>query len=776
MVDFGRAFYAAFNGGRLPPSNYKSVHNEEQEINLFISNPTAYTKEQALEILKREWFYANYQETAYYDYGWPSHLGMSEEDVAFRKELDAAYKKLTQESIYDIEFANGTYFDKLCKVATWDHSGKLTEKAQAEIAYEHLDEFINKAKEEHDLALVSILQLNSNGEIDSIPINEKIISALGEIVNKENQEYFFYDQEKYNNDKSRAYVLYQLLNHQLKNDDMELFCRFNDNLIAKAFEKRDKISDDYLQKIYQVAWFYNKGKIEPEILRSEYESKFSTDIDDDVSHIKWERFPIGSRRLDYLLSQKGSNSWEIAKHHADEFLNLPLEKINEHLGNINCYFNEKFELKYSDSKEAQEAYQAVLALKQKCIEKYGAENLSLTEDDSGILGYRYLHGIRNEYEISFLRKHNKECSWEEDSILEKEFNKEGRTLYTIVNLPNLISYNREDKINLVLKDGYVVDDEAQRYGLFNELVNKTYNGAQKNEKYTIHLDNLLKYNDIDIKKAEKYKHFEIGSMIDFCVDMCHKDNSSTHKPYIQRLVQKARDEGNEYIVEHRASELQQIGVKVHYTQDLISYKKRGIEVDIPENPQSYDFNEKFLCERSYHHSDGSHTTFLNEMLWYGDKKGAVLALNNGASPFTKAGFFRDKFEAMPFNMFFNRELKRGDDDKLKGFLADSGIHMKLGVEYLKDFMEYIASNINEDKKGVIKDIWTSLGGKLRSDPRVQKIMNETDQIIKTRFPSRLDIVRNKISENQAKAQTDSGQGNNSPKFSGPKGPNGNDGR
>jgi len=75
---------------------------------------------------------------------------------------------------------------------------------------------------------------------------------------------------------------------------------------------------------------------------------------------------------------------------------------------------------------------------------------------------------------------------------------------------------------------------------------------------------------------------------------------------------------------------------------------------------------------------------------------------------------------------------------------------------------------------VIKDIWTSLGGKLRSDPRVQKIMYYTDQIIKTRFPSKLDLTRQKLATHQSENKTDAPQSNNSPKFSGPKGPNGRD--
>ena len=93
-------------------------------------------------------------------------------------------------------------------------------------------------------------------------------------------------------------MLYQLLNHKLKKDDIKIFQRFNDTLIIKALENRDKIRDDYLQKIYQVAWFYNQGNVNPEVLKSEYQHKFSTNIDDDVSQINWGcEFPIGSRRL-----------------------------------------------------------------------------------------------------------------------------------------------------------------------------------------------------------------------------------------------------------------------------------------------------------------------------------------------------------------------------------------------------------------------------------------------------------------------------------------------
>ena len=63
---------------------------------------------------------------------------------------------------------------------------------------------------------------------------------------------------------------------------------------------------------------------------------------------------------------------------------------------------------------------------------------------------------------------------------------------------------------------------------------------------------------------------------------------------------------------------------------------------------------------------------------------------------------------MPFNMFFNRELKQGNK------------------ESLKDFMVYIASNLNEDNKKVLQDIWGSLGKVLREKNEVKEIIKESD--------------------------------------------------
>ena len=165
-----------------------------------------------------------------------------------------------------------------------------------------------------------------------------------------------------------------------------------------------------------------------------------------------------------------------------------------------------------------------------------------------------------------------------------------------------------------------------------------------------------------------------------------------------------------------AIELGRRGYRSLSPEPLISYtsKSKNIKVDDITNPEIYNFEKVFLLDFPYQHSSDSHTTFLNEMLWHGKKQETVIALNNGASPFTKAGFFRDKFTAMPFNMFFNRELKSNN------------------AEELQSFMGYIASNLDEGKGTVLRDIWTSLGQKMRSDERVSKIIAATDKIYKSR--------------------------------------------
>lgn len=281
---------------------------------------------------------------------------------------------------------------------------------------------------------------------------------------------------------------------------------------------------------------------------------------------------------------------------------------------------------------------------------------------------------------------------------------------------NILSWDKESK------------HKALAYLLFyKETLREKDNIKNKYLQTTICLLNAV--------NIDEYIQNESNSKIeDIALIACYdKSKISGFDKIIEQAANKIRKDqyiGSGY--EPLMAELALRGEKLFSADKLISYRKRGIEVDYPKNPQLYDFNEKFLCEASYHHSDASHTTFLNEMLWYKDKEGAIMALNNGASPFTKAGFFRDKFEAMPFNMFFNRELKQGNK------------------EGLKDFMVYIASNLEEDKKKVLQDIWTSLGKVLKEKNEVKEIINECNQAFIDSIKKRKELAQKEKEEQKRK--------------------------
>ena len=232
-----------------------------------------------------------------------------------------------------------------------------------------------------------------------------------------------------------------------------------------------------------------------------------------------------------------------------------------------------------------------------------------------------------------------------------------------------------------------------------------------------HYDNQEDYDSLLLKLLGKLnlKNYvaEDGDVNALGYYICDNKDKIKNANKILDEIAKLKPKDVKYM--NLAIELEQRGYKSLKPEELIHYSSnKRIRIDETEHPEVYDFDKVFLLDESYQHSSNSHTTFLNEMLWHKHQEGTVMALNNGASPFTKAGFFMDKFMAMPFNMYFSRELKNNNTE---------GLH---------EFMTYIAANLNEDKKKVLRDIWSSLGQKLRSDERVQKIIADSDKIMKSR--------------------------------------------
>lgn len=694
------SYEGLYNHQGLTAENLKNIITELKSedyrfdsLDLFMKHPTAYSPEHADEILTSQWLKGSIYNFEYI----PSHMGMEEENVNFRKALDKAYKQISGKSIYDFDNNGLNYFDKLYSKNRYD-----------ELMAEHHDKFLERIKEKGDLnKLVSILELDESKKLKDSISNKNILNILNEITTKENEENIFSTNDK---EKLSAYLVHKILNNQFKDTNLikDAIIRYDNKykLLDKSFENKDKLDKNMLKLLYQSAWLYNKGSKSPDELKSEYRALFSEKIEN-VKETWGDEYPIGSTRLDILI--KDNDYQTIAKYNVDEFLNLPLEISNKILRASRIRPVDNFNVIEEDKN--------IFNMLNKFIDKKGLQayidgakdNLYIND----FLACRYMSGIRSAEEMQRLR----DGGLNRNTVLEAAFSKENNTLYQLKDIPNLISSGDTDKIAIILKDGYKFRDDKEKYNLFNELINEAC--ASENwieDEYNIYLQDLIKVGHIDFKKAEKYEAFSSECMLNFAINN-YGTNPVVTKEYLNHIVDKSRKDQN--ISPSNKTRLERLGysLKTDFAYNLIRYsrKTKNIDVDLKGKDLSkFDFEAKFYQDRYYQPSSGSHTTFLNEMLQYWHAEDAAIALNNGASPFTKAGFFSDKFEAMPFNMMFGKALKNNR------------------TEELQEFMTTIAKNLNEDKKSVMKDIWTSLGQKLKEDSRVKKIMSETNNVLNTR--------------------------------------------
>ena len=145
--------------------------------------------------------------------------------------------------------------------------------------------------------------------------------------------------------------------------------------------------------------------------------------------------------------------------------------------------------------------------------------------------------------------------------------------------------------------------------------------------------------------------------------------------------------------------------KTQKSLDAIRYGKRSISLKC-ELDDIVDFTDCDYVAPEYQLSYGCKTTFLNEMLIYGQGGKAAYALSHGASPFQKIEFFKGKKIGMPFAGVFMRSMKDG----FKG---------------VQSLMNEIAENL-DTKSGqqIIADIEKSLGQNLRQMPAVAQIMKD----------------------------------------------------
>lgn len=148
--------------------------------------------------------------------------------------------------------------------------------------------------------------------------------------------------------------------------------------------------------------------------------------------------------------------------------------------------------------------------------------------------------------------------------------------------------------------------------------------------------------------------------------------------------------------------------------DFITYYKKHISIGRAMDLYDVDFSDFRDVAAPYHLSNGSKTTFLNEMLIYGEGVEAAYALSHGASPFQKIEFARGKKNGMPFAGLFLRAKK----DNYKG---------------VKELMITIAESLKTpDGIKIIGDIEKSLGQGLRAEAAVVEIMSAMKEAYKER--------------------------------------------
>lgn len=685
----------------------EKLHSEDSnflQISLLMAHPHAFTTEQTEEIIKNKWFRATCERDNEYAINiyWPSHMGMAKPDVEFRQKLDAISKEKLGKSIYDLNFDGETYFDRLWYKKQYD-----------ELIAQHYDKFLPKfkSKDSYD-TLVDALALDKNNLLSDNDWNKYLLPVIDSMITPENEtdllNYYGNAQKKLSYLQNRALQGKILSRNTLKN-----MIDKDHESVDFLFAHKDELNKDILKATYEDAWLYAKGSKSGSELKKEYQKFFGEDIEN-VKETWDKKYPIGSSRFDILCQKKDME--KIASEYPDNFFKLPEEKIKKLIQEIYISCDENFNVKPE--------YQDVLNLANKYIDKFGPEvlieNLSrFTCQD--IFSFRYLQGIRQPKEIEYLRKYQRR-----NNVLEAEFNKSGDTLIPAVDVPELLKDKNFEKVDLILKHGYNFYSEEEKYLCLQDFVRLSRSDSGKDPKVQKYVDDFVKNANIDWKKAETASFFSIKDTLDFMLEKYGK-NPAVSKKDVEYMFDKAR-RGNsvwDNVSENAMEKLHKLGYnKPYLAYKLIKYDEHRRNININLNNldlSEYDFEAKFLQDMPRHPSSDSHTTFLNETLQYWEKEAAVTALNNGASPFTKAGFFRDKFEAMPFNMMFSKALKENKTTELK------------------EFMGYIAANLDENKKGVLKDIWTSLGQKLRDDTRVQSIIRDSDKILKSR-----DFAQEKI--------------------------------
>ena len=674
-----------------------------KDVQLFIAHPKAYSLDEANELLREKWLKANIDKSDYTDvYTFPSGMGMKEEQIQFRQKLADAYRKLCGADVFEaVRTENGkAYVDILYDLArknSFDCADKYIElwKEHPDFCIEKIGQLPDK---EGVFLLMQAVQLDENRRVADTESNRQLMDVVDKITTPENETAQLLSSCDI---KRAAYVSYAFQHNRLKNPRTLLGMLSSEAsnvnvLAADIISQSERIDKNILKKVYETVWLYDINVLPEEKLKADYTRLFGGKIEDARD---------GDGRFKFDILWNGGFTRRLASQYADKLLEIPLDELRP--------FVKKAIVSVDENLKPKEEYKAYYNVLSRLVDKYGVDKVEAAGlsrySTADLLSGRYAEGVRNPAELAYLRTHSRSSKLEECMLQNND------TLYTIRDIPSLIK-NHEEKVDIILKrDGWKFSSAEEKYTIFNNMVNE---GKYYQELYAPYIEKMIANTDFRPEEAAKYSDYSAGNMLKFVLYEYGK-NPVFDKKALDFAYNQAKQANA--IGDEDADKLAALGysMKYKFPRELISYgehRNASFYLDT-DDLDKYDFEQKFKLEFSYHPSSHSHTTFLNEALQYKCAEAAVTALNYGASPFTKAGFAMDKFQAMPFAMMFNRALKNNE------------------TRQLEEFMGNIASHIKKERIGVFRDIWTSLGQKLCSDVRVKRIISNTDEILRQRDPS-----------------------------------------
>lgn len=644
----------------------------------------------------------------------PDYIGMSDEQINLRKRLDAVSREHLGVSLHELKNNNIDRFQKLYyfEPANRDaeDSIKLSDSDKTnlreELWHEYQDRFLQTCLQNKNFSRLQLYDAELT-ETQS-PRKQKIFDFLDQNLTPENLFYLF---------DNRDYMVHCLKNGTLSDENLQNLGRKNENIVKII--NAPELTDRQALILFQASAFNESAYIDQEesiqnyqTIREEYQRRFSKDFDT-LTNEK------GQNRAQFLIEQdwdKGrtSHSKELLNFHFDELMKLPIDRLLPYSGELSFSFKPDGEISYGSNN---------LSKFGKIYQTFGIDGFP--KDKDGNLGFGltyYMLYLYREKQLSPADTEVLKASIQKrDYFKEFEplFNANGDTLYSVAELGTLIYEEKAESLNILTAGDIKFANEDEKYQTFNNLIAHYNSNDETDRKLTPFLQQISENKDFNFIKALDLKPNYGRKILAYVLNQEHPDLKM-----LQQVVHKLKSAGSDlYDSDYPRFLAAGLDIKFMPPQELISYRS-GREIYLQESKhyQAYDFNRLWLCDEARHPSDGSKTTFLNEMCHYRHAEGAALALNHGADPAIAAEFMRGKYQKPPFqDLFIKTYFKKNATPSER----------RENINELRNFMLGIAAHLDEGKSDTLKQLWKSLdlgeGRPLSTNPEIRGLINDVNQ-------------------------------------------------